>query len=278
MKDSANYNRKLNKSIIFICISFIVVISFLCGIFLGLTLIRHEQNQNARIVSLEEKISKYERDFYTSETKNVEWLDDGYNYLAIGNSITLHGTASYWWNDVGMAASNKEHDYFHIVSTFLEENNSSVMSVPYNFTIWETQSHDRDETLTFLDLYLDPKLNLVTIQLGENVSDLTTYEEDYVSLINYIKRKAPDARILVIEDFWTLKNRNDLKINAIIDTGVEYVSLEGITDNKEYYCGLGTVVYDNEGNEHIVEHSGVAIHPGDNGMQAIADKIIDVLK
>lgn len=69
-----------------------------------------------------------------------------------------------------------------------------------------------------------------------------------------------------------------MKISAADTAGVEVVSLDGITDNKKYYCGLGTTVYDSEGNEHIVEHSGVANHPGDNGMQAIAERIIGALK
>ena len=55
---------------------------------------------------------------------------------------------------------------------------------------------------------------------------------------------------------------------------VEYVSLEGVKGNPEYYCGMGTVVYDEEGNEHLVTHDGVAVHPGDRGMQAIADRVI----
>lgn len=173
----------------------------MAGGYIGYKFIKHERNQNARIASLEERVSKLSADVSSAKTEDVEWLDDGYNYLAIGNSITLHGTGSYWWNEVGMAASDKDHDYFHIVSAFLGSNNSDFMSVPYNFAVWETQSHDRDETLEYLEHYLDPKLDLITVQLGENVSDLTTYEEDYVSLINYLKEKAPDARILVIEDF-----------------------------------------------------------------------------
>ena len=51
-----------------------------------------------------------------------------------------------------------------------------------------------------------------------------------------------------------------------------------MTDNKKYYCGLGAEVYDTNGDVHIVEHNGVSTHPGDNGMQAIADEIIISIK
>lgn len=37
---------------------------------------------------------------------------------------------------------------------------------------------------------------------------------------------------------------------------------------------MGTVVYDANGGAHTVDREDVAAHPGDNGMQAIADLII----
>lgn len=255
----------------------VLVFMFICGGYCGYRFIKHEKHQNEQIKNLQSTISKLSAEVNSLSESDIEWLDDGYNYLAIGNSITLHGITSYWWNEIGMAASNEDHDYYHIVLNYLKEKNGDVMGVPYNFAVWETQSHDRDETLTYLDHYLSPKIDLITVQLAENASDLSTYQEDYASLLEYIKTNAPNARILVIGDFWSNGDRNNLKINAINQENVEYVSLEGITDNKEYYCGLGTIVYDKDGGEHIVEHDGVANHPGDKGMEAIAKRIIEFL-
>ena len=210
-----------------------------------------------------------------SETGNN---DDVFNYLAIGNSITRHDIASYWWNEVGMAASDEEHDYYHIVLNHLEDGYGNVSGVAYNFAVWEIQNHDRDETLSCLDPYLSPDLDLVTVQLGENVNDLTTFQEDFVSLLKYVQAKAPNARILVVGDFWIKADRDTIKESACKQAGVVFVSLEGIAGNDAYYCGTGTTVYDKDGNEHIVEHDGVARHPGDAGMKAIADRIIDTLQ
>ena len=213
----------------------------------------------------------------TTSNPGTVWLKDGFNYLAIGNSITKHGISSYWWNEVGMAASDAGHDYFHLVLKYLEENNDKVKGVSYNFYIWETQSHDRDEALSMLDQYLSPDLDLITVQLGENASNLSTYQNDFLSMLQYLRSKSPDARILVIGDFWINENRDELKKAAVQEAGVEYVSLEGIANIDTYYCGLGTTVYDADGNEHTVEHEGVAKHPGDAGMKAIADRIIEKL-
>lgn len=262
-----------------ICLGTIILaIVLITGGYCGYRLIRHEKAQNQQIQSMQASISKLSAELDAMSEPEIEWLDDGTNYFAIGNSITLHGTCDYWWNEVGMAASDANHDYYHLVLNQLESTNGKAMGQAFNFYVWETQSHDRDEVLDLLDPYLSTKLDIITIQLGENVSDTTTYEEDFVSLINYIKAKAPNARILVVDDFWNNGDRNQLKLNAVETAKVEHVSLEGITDNSEYYCGIGTTVYDADGNAHIVEHDGVANHPGDSGMEAIASRIIEVIQ
>lgn len=238
--------RKKNNVVVFL-----IAFTLFVGIFCGYYFVEHEKAQNRQIQELRASIAQLSEEVKNISNKETEWLDEdgGYNYLAIGNSITLHGIADYWWNEVGMAASDEEHDYFHLVLNYLRENNDSVKGIPYNFSVWETQSYDRDEILEYLDPYLSPLVNLVTIQLGENASDLTTYQEDYISLINYVKEKAPNARVLVVGDFWSNGDRNEQKKTAIEKTCVEYVSLEGITDNKEYYCGMNAIVYDKDGGD-----------------------------
>ena len=208
--------------------------------------------------------------------EDVEWLDDGYNYLAIGNSITSHGLASYWWNeDIGMAATSADKDYIHIISSTLPQPSKTMA---YNFSVWEVQSHDRAETLSLLDGYLSDKLGLVTIQLSENASDLTTFEKDYVELIEYVKKGAQNAQIIVIDDFWDSGEKSKLKQLAAEKENVDFVSLEDIKGDKAYQAGLGTVVLDKEGNEHTIEHEGVAKHPGDKGMEYIAEAVEKVIE
>ena len=152
------------------------------------------------------------------------------------------------------------------------------MGQSFNFAAWEVQGHDRDETLSLLDPYLSPKLNVVTVQLGENVTDLATYEADFVSLIAYIQKKAPGARIVIVGDFWDGGEKLAMKARAAAKSHADYVSLADIMNDAGYRCGLGTVVYDASGGAHVVEHAGVAQHPGDKGMQAIAERIIAVLE
>ena len=169
------------------------------------------------------------------------------------------------------------HDYVHLVAAYLSASRGKTACHPYYFYAWET-AEDRSSKLSLLDPFLDPGLDLVTIQLGENVEDLSTFEQDFEELIRYVQAKAPGAKILVIDDFWPNGERSRMKQNAVERTGAEFISLKDIQGSADVEAGVGAVVYDPAGNPHTVENADVAAHPGDRGMQAIADRIIEALQ
>ena len=245
----------------------IIVLSVL---YCGVKFYKHEKVQQDRIASLEGKVSLL---LAASNKSSIEWNSANYNYLAIGNSITIHPLNEYWWNECGMAATTAENDYVHLVASSLD-----AKFYAYNFSTWELMGHDRGETLSLLDGLLSEKLDLVTIQLSENATDLSTFESDFEELIRYVQKRAPDARLLVIGDFWDKKQKDAMKQKACEKTKVELVRLDEIKGLKKYQCGMGITVYDNNGNPHTVEHAGVANHPGDAGMKWIADRIVEVVK
>ena len=241
----------------------------------------HEQRQNQDIATLREQVSKLGAQVELLERQgkvNLSFADDSYNYLCIGNSISKHTITDFWWNENGMAASTLDKDYYHRVVDYLKQHHEKVNSEVVNLSVWEVQSHDRAETLMFFKPYLSDKLDLVSIQLGENASNIDTFKQDYIELINYIKKNCPKAKILVIGDFWEYKDRDKQKKEAALACNVDYVSLEGIKDNQEYFAGMGTVVFDKHGKKHLIEHDGVAKHPGDKGMEAIAGKVVKKLE
>lgn len=246
--------------------------------------LQNEQIQNLykEIAELEDTVRKVNEELYLlkekSNQENIKWNDKGYNYLAIGNSITIHGIVEYWWDDDrGMAASCDESDYVHLVKSYLEANGKSVTMHAKNLSSWETNAEDRAEFREVLDNYLTDDINLITIQLGENAYNLNTWEKDFEELILYIKKVCPKAQILVIGNFWSNGNCDSDKEQAAKAQGVEYVSLEGIEDNDIYYAKLGTRVEGKNGDMHTIEHDGVAKHPGDKGMSAIAERIISCI-
>lgn len=208
----------------------------------------------------------------------VKYNSEGINYLAIGNSITLHGICDYWWGRWGMAASSREKDYVHLVTSYLQSKNDKVFTVPINFSVWETTATDRFQTLQHLNKYLSNQLDLVTIQLSENASDLTTFEQDYKELIAYVKTSCTNAHIIVIDDFWDNGAKHTYKLNAANETNVDFISFADIVGDPTYRSSLGAQVSGDDGNLHVIEHPGVAAHPGDVGMQYYATKIIEKIE
>jgi hypothetical protein len=232
-------------------------------------LIRHENNQDAKINQivakndfLEEKLNQTV-DYYNYQTK---YADNAYNYLAIGNSLTL---IKSWGR--GICSTTPDNDYFHLVVKSLEENKGSVISYPYNFAPWE-RSSDRESTYSLIDVFLSDKLNLVTIQLGENVVDFTTYKDDLIKLVEYVHKKAPKAQIIIIGDFWD-KKKNELRKQAAEESGSEFADMSQIIEKKEYQSKEGTECALPDG-ATIKVPLEAETHPGDSGMSYIANQVI----
>ena len=197
-----------------------------------------------------------------------------FDYLAIGNSITTHDACDYWPNVSGMAASTPEKDYFHLVSSGLEAAKGTVNSYACSLFPWEVIAADRAEMAELTDGYLTADLDLITIQLGENAQDLSTFRDDYIYLIQHIQQLAPNAKILILGDFWSYENRDLLKSQAAQQCGVTYVSLDAIQDNPAYQAGPVVEVTDQYGQIHAIRHSGVSKHPSDEAMAYIAQAIL----
>lgn len=197
-----------------------------------------------------------------------------FDYLAIGNSITTHDACDYWPNTSGMAASTPEKDYFHLVSAGLEATKGKVNSYAFSLFAWEVIATDRGEMATLTDRYLTEDLDLITIQLGENAQDLSTFQDDYVYLIQHIRQLAPNAKILILGDFWSYEDRNLLKMQAAQQCGAIFVSLDAIMDDPTYQAGEKIEVTDQFGQIHEIRHGGVAKHPSDEAMAYIAQAIL----
>lgn len=194
---------------------------------------------------------------------------DDINILFIGNSFTLHGYADYWWGKWGMAASEKENDFVHNTAAGLATN-SDVHLVALNYFIWEKMTSDSAETFPIINPYIKKNLDYVVIQLGENVSDFTNFQVDLEGLIDHVRDGAPDAQILVV-GMAANADVDNMKRAASESSGASFVDISNMTD---WQCGLGTTVKGDDGKDHVVEHEGVAGHPGDKGHRQIADRIL----
>ena len=208
----------------------ILLLSLVCvlAVFAGVWLVLHEKTQSRNIVSLvtraEEQTAMEESlsaaidtlsERINRQDKNREpavW-GTGYNWFAIGNSLTLIEGFGH-----GICSTQPDNDYFGIVKAFLEKQYGDVTASRVHFGVWE-QSAYRNAMFDFVDPYLSPDLDLVTVQLGENVSvierPVSGYREDLKELVLYIRGddieevslatsidNEPLGRISIVRHWW----------------------------------------------------------------------------
>lgn len=250
-----------------------VAVVLLCLLGGGYKLYRHEQNQNLQLKQLQslsgrtdylEQRLQQVTDYYNVQP---EYRDDAYNYLAIGNSLTL---ITSWGR--GICATQPDKDYFGLVKQRLAAEHGDVVASRINYASWE-RMQERGKALDLLDLLLSDKLDLVTIQLGENATDTSHLEEDMETLIAYVHQHAPKAKIVVIGDFWD-KNRNGQRKQAAKRQNVLFADLSDIIGNKDYQSKEGIVCTLDDGSTIAVSKEAET-HPGDKGMAYIAERVME---
>lgn len=208
------------------------------------------------------------------ENKRLSDFSTINNVLIIGNSITTHPVVSYWWGSWGMAASTAANDFVHKLQTRIRAINPSTTIDGKYCIAWE-QAHTTFDKTAF-DSYFSTVPQLVIIRLGENVTDTTNYQTSLQSLVDYIKTKAPLARIVITGNFWASTAKDTIHAAVCTANKLTYIPLSdlNIEANRSY---IGAQVFGDDGQLHTIENAGVASHPGDAGMSAIADRIFNYL-
>lgn len=250
----------------------ILVVVCIVGGGLCLKVYHHEKKQESQIREISSRTEYLEgrlnqvQNYYDFQP---EYRDDAYNYLAIGNSLTL---ITNWGK--GICATKPDNDYYGLVNQYLNQKRGDVVSYRYNFAPWETATN-RASRLDLLNVLLSDKLDLVTIQLGENAADTTTYEQDLEALITYVQQRAPKAKIVVIGDFWD-KKRDAMRREAAANKNVAFADISAIIGDKAYQSKEGTECELSDGTVRKVSKAEET-HPGDEGMAYIAEKVIEKL-
>ena len=192
--------------------------------------------------------------------------------IFVGNSITRHGVKEDigWHVDWGMAASCMEKDYVHRTLAMIEEKWGPVDYCVLNVAEWERCYWDT----SILERWQEARefeADLVIIRTGENIwsSKDRLAEIDLYPFFDEMIRffaKNPNAQIIVTDLFWAKEPINTPIHRITEDRGYIPVTL-GDLGAKEENTAKG-----------LFEHSGVAHHPGDLGMERIAQRIIDAIK
>ncbi|WZO99944.1 SGNH/GDSL hydrolase family protein [Isosphaeraceae bacterium EP7] len=195
--------------------------------------------------------------------------------LFLGNSITLHGPKPDigWTGNWGMAASEETKDYVHLLTaTIATKAKGQPRILAKNIADFERgfQSYRPAESLKS---ELEFKADLVVLAIGENVPALTSdalkteYGDAFRSLISAIQGQGKPT-IVVRSCFWADPAKDEIMRSICKEMGGLHVDLGKLGADPQNMAGA----------ERKIDHAGVANHPGDRGMQAIAEAIWAVIR
>jgi hypothetical protein len=201
-------------------------------------------------------------------------LTDVRKVLFLGNSITRHppSEAIGWNGDWGMAASAPDKDYVHLVAATLAGRSGK----PPEVLALNIAEFERNASAYNIESKLKDALafdaDLVILAIGENVPQFESRQsgEEFESAVLKLLSRLQSGRdriVLVRGCFRPNQSTDDCLLKASRAVGVPFIEigrLGGDADNAAR-------------SERPIKHEGVAGHPGDRGMRAIADAIIHVL-
>ncbi len=190
--------------------------------------------------------------------------------LFLGNSITLHSPApDIGWNgNWGMAASSQDKDFVHLLTARINKEVGGKVKVK----IRNIADFERRLTEFNIEQELKEELafaaDVIILAIGENSAtpksdqDRERMTQALNNLLTQLKKQG-QPKIFVRSQFWPDAEKDKLLKRACEDASAVWVDLDQ----------LGTDPINSARSERKIEHDGVAGHPGDRGMTAIADKI-----
>lgn len=185
--------------------------------------------------------------------------------LVVGNSILRHGPCKEigWERDWGMAASAPGKDFVHLLYEMLLQDGQDVYLRASQCADWEIKCLQENILEDFAG-DRDFDADLIVFRLGENVAEENKphFEAAMRKFVDYI---APRGKVLFTTCFWE---------NPIVDKAIKTIAKE-----RGEIC-IDCCFSKDEKNMAIGQfaHGGVAVHPSDAGMEAIAKAIFEQLE
>lgn len=194
--------------------------------------------------------------------------------LFLGNSITKHGPKADidWTGNWGMAASAEAKDYVHVFTKSLSDKQGSTPDILVKNIADFERAHQGYDCAAKLKEAIDYQADLIVLAIGENVPALKTPEEKaklqeaVTKLLTTLKGDRKPV-ILVRSGFWANAAKDEALHGASDAVGGIFVDISALAKDKSLYGRA----------EREFKHDGVANHPGDKGMAAIADALLKAL-
>ena len=206
------------------------------------------------------------------DQQQVPHLDDKtHHVLCLDNSITLHPRKDDigWHSEHGMAASMPQKDYVHLLENRFKQHNASSSVMGINIAEWEINSKVALHSL--FGKQCEGK-DIIVLRLGENVRDIIGFQSALNKLVQYCMTFTEN--IILTGCVW----KNEAKEHTIITVAkkhqIKYVPLHWILlCYPDAYAHVGETISDTEGHTYTLSNPFITSHPGDIGMQMIADAI-----
>lgn len=191
--------------------------------------------------------------------------------LFVGNSITLHEISKPigWTRLCGMAASSVCKDYVHILMNKWNEEHPGVSWAIAQASEWEQEYWHPEQAYETIALAREWDADIIILRLSENTPVESLVDHDYLqATIDLLKWLNPNgkARYVVTDGFWPNPMKDLTMYKAAQAVNARFVSLTDLGQRDEMKA-IG-----------LFEHTGVAAHPGDEGMRAIAERLYCVVK
>lgn len=195
--------------------------------------------------------------------------------LFLGNSITRHGPKPEigWTSDWGMAASARDKDFVHLVTSSISRTAGTAPRVMVRTIAAFERRHatyDLDEELSEA---FEFRADLIIVAIGENVPRLDSkkskaqFAESFGKLLRRLKADNHPT-IVVRSCFWANPTKDEILRQGCLEAGGIFVDIGKLGKDESNYAR----------SERKFPHKGVAAHPGDKGMQAIADAVLAAIK
>ena len=165
-----------------------------------------------------------------------------------------------------MAASSIDKDYVHLIIKQVQKEDSDAAFCICQVGDWERNYKTGNEVLSLFSQARDFKADTLVMRLIENCP-IDGFEPDvfcreYKRLIDYL---APEgAKVVITTGFWKHPGDQDI-LRVAAERGYPAAEL-GYLGEDDSMKAIG-----------LFEHAGVANHPGDKGMKAIADEILKLI-
>jgi len=191
------------------------------------------------------------------------WAGEIKEVVIIGNSIRKHGPNAKigWTSNWGMAATSEDKDYVHVLYKKIcdklaaSQKTAPKLSLPGGVKELDFSKWDANVT---------QNADIVIVQLGDNFRNPVNEEKlqkPYEAMIKDFKGNRQPIMICVSN--WSGGKMSQLIEAAAKNQGAKFVALGPLSAKPENMAK----------SEGHFTHGGVNWHPGDRGMQAIADAI-----